>query len=93
MRDPHRREIRGRVHVIETEVPEGVIPPSTSMTPPAPEAPTEAMECRGWRECPSYGIRRLVPLQRLADGVLARPVAICAYCRMEMYRIPEDADA
>lgn len=34
MRDPHRRETQGRVRVIETEIPEGIVPPSTSMATP-----------------------------------------------------------
>ena len=71
------------------EVPEGVVPPSTSMHPLA--GVTVTVECRSWTTCPAYGKTRRVTLPEITPGIYQRGPLTCTHCHMEMWHInPED---
>lgn len=71
-------------YVVQSEMPEGHVPPSTSMaTPDEAKKFGIAVKCKN-AACPERGKRHRVRLSLIAPGVVAKPSLLCAECFHEL---------
>lgn len=54
-----------------------------------PDGPSVRVRCPG-RECPQYGVERVVPLRLAAPGVVERPPLHCAACDRKVETVQDD---
>lgn len=56
-----------------------------------PAGPAVTVRCPG-RECPAFGVKRTVPLRRVAPGVVERPPLHCVECDRALETVTDEED-